>query len=95
MINIYYNGVIKIRCSNNRLDVNWTKTYFMVVTNMRFKIPESFTYNNIKIKFVKEFKLLGITIDYKLTFNTHIYHVASSIKSEVFSIKIIVPEPKL
>jgi hypothetical protein len=40
MINIYYNGVIKIRCSNNRLDVNWTKTFFMVVTNKRLKIPE-------------------------------------------------------
>ena len=76
-------------CSNNRLDVNWTKTFFMVVTNKRLKIPESFTYNNIEIKCVKEFKLLGITIDYKLTFNTHISNVASSINSKLFSIKRI------
>ena len=53
------------------------------------KIPESFTYNNIEIKCVKEFKLLGITIDYKLTFNTHISNVASSINSKLFSIKRI------
>jgi hypothetical protein len=55
----------------------------MVVTNKRLKIPESFTYNNIEIKCVKEFKLLGITIDSKLTFNTHISNVASSINSKL------------
>ncbi len=61
-----------------------TKTFFMVVTNKRLKIPESFTYNNIEIKSVKEFKLLRIIFDSKLTFNTHMSNVASSIKSKLF-----------
>jgi hypothetical protein len=49
-------------CTHNRLDINWTKTFLMVVTNKRIKIPPSFTFNNIEIKCVGEFKLLGVTI---------------------------------
>jgi hypothetical protein len=60
-------------CTHNRLDINWTKTFLMVVTNKRIKIPPSFTFNNIEIKCVEEFKLLGVTIDSKLNFNKHIY----------------------
>ena len=49
-------------CTHNRLDINWTKTFLMVVTNKRIKIPLSFTFNNIEIKCVEEFKLLGVNI---------------------------------
>ena len=27
-------------CSKNRLDINWTKTFFMVISNKRSTIPE-------------------------------------------------------
>ena len=53
-------------CSKNRLDINWSKTFFMIITKKRIKIPESFTFGNINIKCVSEFKLLGVTIDNKL-----------------------------
>ncbi len=58
--------------THNRLDINWAKTFLMVVTNKRIKIALSFLLNNIEIKYVEEFKLLGVTIDSKLNFNKHI-----------------------
>ena len=76
-------------CSKNRLDINWTKTFFMVITNKRLAIPESFTFNDIIIKCVKEFKLLGVTIDNKLNFETHVSILGRSINSKLFSIKKI------
>jgi hypothetical protein len=56
-------------CTHNRLDINWTKTFLMVVTNKHIKIPLSFLFNDIEIKCVEEFKLLGVTIDSKLNLN--------------------------
>lgn len=76
-------------CSNNRIDINWTKTFFMVITNKRIKIPESFIFNNIEIKCVNEFKLLGVTLDSKLSFNTHVSNLSRCINSKLFSIKRI------
>jgi hypothetical protein len=73
--------------THNRLDINWTKTFLMVVTNKRIKIPPSFTFNNIEIKCVEEFKLLGVTIDSKLNFNKHISIVSHTINSKSFAIK--------
>ena len=70
-----FEGIIKQLlnwCSRNRLDINWNKTFFMVITNKRIKIPGAFTFNDITIKCVNEFKLLGITIDNKLSFDSHI-----------------------
>jgi hypothetical protein len=87
-----FEGIIKQLlkwCSRNRLDINWNKTFFMVITNKRIKIPEAFTFNDITIKCVNEFKLLGITIDNKLSFESHISNLSQTINSKLFSIKRI------
>ncbi len=76
-------------CSKNRIDINWKKTFFMVITNKRIKIPESFMFSDIEIKCVDEFKLLGVTIDNKLNFNSHISNISHCINSKLFSIKRI------
>ncbi len=33
--------------SKNRLDINWSKTFFMVITNKRLKAPESFKFDDL------------------------------------------------
>ena len=76
-------------CSKNRLDINWSKTFFMIITKKRIKIPESFTFGNINIKCVSEFKLLGVTIDNKLSFKTHLSNISHIVNSKLFSIKRI------
>jgi hypothetical protein len=67
-------------CEFNKLDINWTKTYFMFVTNKRLKLPNetevgSKIVNNkqeeIKLTVVTSFKLLGVTIDNKDAFIEH------------------------
>ena len=66
-------------CFFNRLDLNWSKTYFMFVTNRRVKLPSEISVkqlinNNIvevSVKVVNSFRLLGVTLDNKLNFSEH------------------------
>ena len=55
----------------NKLDINWSKTYFMFVTNKRIVLPKEITIRNVSVQVVEDFKLLGITIDNKLNFTKH------------------------
>ena len=63
-----------------KLDINWSKTYFMFVTNKRVKLPKEIVVGSKavndkceenKVSVVNSFKLLGVTIDNKLTFVEH------------------------
>ena len=74
-------------CNKNRLDINWSKTFFMVITNKRTKIPDSLIIKGHNIKLVKEFRLLGVMLDNKLNFNTHVSRLCLSINSKLFAIK--------
>jgi hypothetical protein len=67
-------------CQFNKLDINWSKTFFMFVTNKRVKLPKEITVGtklvndkkeDIKVSVVNSFKLLGVTIDNKLNFTEH------------------------
>ena len=61
-------------CFFNKLDLNWSKTYFMFVTNRRVKLPSEITVKQIinnktvevSVKVVNSFRLLGVTLDNKL-----------------------------
>ncbi len=53
----------------------------MVITNKRIKIPETFTFDDITIKCVNKFKLLGVIIDNKLSFDSHISNLSQTINS--------------
>ncbi len=74
-------------CSKNRLDINWSKTFLMVITNKRIKIPDSYLFGTVKVECVNEFKLLGVTLDNNLNFSSHVANVSRSINFKLFSIK--------
>ena len=66
-------------CFFNKLDLNWSKTYFMFVTNSRGKLPSEISVKQIinnktvevSVKVVNSFRLLGVTLDNKLNFSDH------------------------
>ena len=51
-------------CKFNRLDINWSKTYFMFVTNKRINLPNEIAVSkdingkDIQVSVVNNFKLL-------------------------------------
>ena len=59
-------------CKFNRIDINFKKTYYMIITRKRIEIPKHILFNKIEIEVVDNFKLLGVTLDNKLTFSKYI-----------------------
>ena len=76
-------------CTNNRIDINWKKTFCMFVTNKRILLPTSLELFGEKISVVENFKLLGVTLDNKLNFKQHCANICSTINSKLFTIKKI------
>jgi len=74
-------------CKFNRLDINWTKTYAMFVTNKRVLLPKELIIEGIKVQVVSEFKLLGVIIDDKLSFIKHVANICRLVNIKLFSIK--------
>jgi hypothetical protein len=76
-------------CKFNKLDINWDKTYFMFVTNKRLgkKTPTVIPIDNSQVKVVENFKLLGVTIDNKLTFEKYSRDLRLSVNKKLYSIK--------
>jgi hypothetical protein len=78
-------------CRCNRLPINWSKTFVMLVGRRRLpkERDEHLVYKDIKIKYVKSFKLLGVTIDERLNFNEYISELSKTINKRMYSIKRI------
>ena len=74
-------------CKFNKLDLNWSKTYFMFITNKRVKLPTEIEISGNLVQNVSTFKLLGITIDNKLNFATHCSNLKKIINRKIYSIK--------
>ena len=74
-------------CKHNRLYINWSKTYLMIITNKRVNMPKSIDFDDISIEVVDHFKLLGVTIDNKLQFNKFVSLQCSQINKKMYSIK--------
>ena len=76
-------------CKFNKLDINWSKTFFMFVTNkhIKKKIPKEIEINGVMVQVVESFKLLGVTIDNKLNFNKYSADIRTVINRKLFSIK--------
>ena len=75
-------------CSSNKLDINWSKTNFMIVTNKRIKSPKEIEVSNgILVKVVDQFKLLGIKIDNKLNFASYAAQIKKNVNIKLYSIK--------
>ncbi len=76
-------------CKYNKLDINWSKTFFMFVTNKRTKnkLPKQIVINGVQVEVVESFKLLGVTIDNKLNFTKYTSDLRKIINRKLFSIK--------
>ena len=76
-------------CKFNKLDINWSKTYFMFITNKRIKnkIPNDIVIDGSTVKVVTSFKLLGVTIDNKLVFDQYSRDIRTLINQKLYSIK--------
>lgn len=75
--------------SNNRLILNLSKTHGMHLSNKYNDSDISNLYikiNNDKIGFVTHTKILGVTIDSKLKFNTHIELLCKKVNAKSFLI---------
>jgi len=87
--------IIKIQpmiewCSFNKLDINWSKTFFMIITNQMKKLfPTEILIGDIAVQVVDKFKLLGVTIDNKLNFDKYSSDLRKSINFKLYSIKRI------
>ena len=76
-------------CKYNKLDINWSKTFFMFVTNKhtKNKLPKQILINDVQVQVVESFKLLGVTIDNKLNFTKYTSDLRKIINRKLFSIK--------
>ena len=76
-------------CKNNKLDINWSKTFFMFVTNkhIKNKLPKEIEVNGVMVQVVESFKLLGVTIDNRLNFTKYSADIRTIINRKLFSIK--------
>ena len=74
-------------CKFNKLDLNWSKTYFMFITSRRVKLPIEILVSGLLVKVVDTFKLLGITIDNKLNFEKYSKDLKLIINRKLYSIK--------
>ena len=95
--NIYIEGIITW-CNQNKLDINWSKTKAMFISNKmsptsdassrtRMVFPNSLRIGSVDIEVVQSFRLLGITIDNKLNFLLHATNVRRAVNIRLYSIK--------
>ena len=59
----------------------------MFVTNKRLKLPTTISLNGKIIEVVQSFRLLGVTIDNKLSFSSYVANVCKMVNGKLFSIK--------
>jgi hypothetical protein len=89
LINKFKSDISSLRvwCEMNRLDINWSKTFIMFVTNKRIKPPTEIEMNGSTVAVVSKFKLLGVTLDNKLTFDLFTSELRKKILIKMYSIK--------
>ena len=72
---------------HNHLQINWSKTQAMFVSNKRFNRPKDLKIDENTIEIITNFKLLGVWIDNKLNFNYYASSLINSINKKLFAIK--------
>ena len=89
LINKFKSDIASLRvwCERNRLDINWSKTFIMFVTNKRIKPPKEIDMNGTTVAVVSTFKLLGVTLDNRLKFDVFTSELRKKILIKMFSIK--------
>jgi len=76
-------------CKSNALEINWNKTFCMIISNKSFERPLFLNICDRAIKVVKEFKLLGVILDDNLNFQSHACNVSKMINKKLYSIRRI------
>lgn len=76
-------------CKYNRVDINWSKTYCMFINKTRNITPDEILIDNKRVEVVSSFRLLGVTIDNKLSFLHHCRDLRKNINKRLYSIKRI------
>ena len=74
-------------CKFNKLDLNWSKTFFMFINNKRVKLPNEIYIDGFYVKVVDSFKLLGVIIDNKLNFSEQCLNIKKLVNRKLYSIK--------
>ena len=77
-------------CKMNRLDLNWSKTFFMFITSKRSQsvgLPKTIKIDGVDIQVVQSFKLLGVTLDTKLSFSKYANDIKLIAIRKMYSIK--------
>ena len=77
-------------CAMNRMDINWSKTFFMIVTakqKRKISVPTFIKVGSNEVAVADNFKLLGVLIDNKLTFKQHVTNICINVNRKLFSIK--------
>lgn len=59
-------------CVNNRMMINISKSKVLRITCARNPGEPNYTYDGIPLELVKEYKYLGIVLNNKLSWNTHV-----------------------
>ena len=82
--------VMKIECNKvlewliaNKLIINLNKTFIMIFTNRKRQANISIDINNHTIKEINECKFLGVMLDSKLKWQSHINHISNKISKSV------------
>ena len=71
-------------CRFNKLDLNWSKTFFMFITNKRVKLPNEIYIDGVYVKVVDSFKLLGVIIDNKLNFSEQCLNIKKLVNIKLY-----------
>ena len=71
----------------NQMIINWSKTKFMILTNKKSLLPNTINLSSNEIEVVDNFKLLGIHIDKKLSFDIYFNNLKQKVNSKVFALK--------
>ena len=74
-------------CTFNRMDINWSKTFFMFIKNKKFSYPNEIIINDCNVQVVDSFKLLGVTLDAKLNFSLFVSSTKKLVNAKLYSIK--------
>ena len=77
-------------CDMNRLEINWSKTFCMIITNKRIsglKSLKEIELGEARVQIVDKFRLLGITLDTKLNFEFYVSELRLQINRKLYSIK--------
>ena len=72
------------------MDINWSKTFFMIVTTKRksiLRIPTFIKVANFDVDVNEEFMFLGVLLDKKLSFKHLVVNVCKKINVKLLSIK--------